>query len=186
LGSTSASVIHFKGILTFEKIGILLNELKNRKVTFDIHPVLYKKLLTLMIEVLENILKYSDHFEDFTAKRPEYLPELELNSTNNGFLLLTRNPVREHSIDVITKRIDKVNDSDEEALKEYYRETITNGIFNEKGGAGLGFIEMAKITVNPLEYKFIPADEGYSIFELKLNINHIDTYHHGESDHSRN
>ena len=67
---------------------------------------------------------------------------------------------------------EKVNQSDEEALRKYYRETITNGIFTEKGGAGLGFIEMSKITLQPLEYRFEPAGEGYSIFELKLFIHH--------------
>ena len=79
MAGKSIPVLHFKGRLTFEKIGILLNDLKNKKGSFEINPVLYKKLLTLMIELLENILKYSEHFEDFTGKNPEYHPQFELN-----------------------------------------------------------------------------------------------------------
>lgn len=168
------SVLHFKGRLTFEKIGILLNELKNKRDEFDIGPVLYKKLLTLMIELLENILKYSEHYEDITIEKQEFLPEFELNHTGDSFILITRNPVRQKAIDIVTKKIDRLNGSDEEGLKQYYRETITNGIFTEKGGAGLGLIEMAKITARPLEYEFRSVGNGISIFELKLSIDQTD------------
>jgi len=41
---------------------MLLNDLNNKKETYQINPVQYKKLLTLMIEILENVLKYSDRF----------------------------------------------------------------------------------------------------------------------------
>jgi len=128
-----------------------------------------------MIEVLENILKNSDSYEDFIDIKPEFLPEFELNNSKEGFILVSRNPVHQSTIDIITQKIDKVNNSDEEGLITYYRETITNGVFTEKGGAGLGFIEMRKITIHPLEYRFEPADEEYYIFELKLLINHIET-----------
>lgn len=166
-------------MLTFEGIGILLNELKNRKEAFDIHPVLYKKLLTLMIEVLENVLKYSDNFEDFTDNSPDYLPEFELKLGNNGFILVSRNPVRNEDRKLISDRIEKINTSGEKELKKIYRETITNGMFTEKGGAGLGFIEMARITSHDLEFAFHPATAGYSIFELIINISHIDQTNHG-------
>ena len=86
LKQTTTSVLHFKGKLTFECIGILLNDLKNRKETYNIQPVLYKKLLTLMIEVLENVLKYSDNFEDFIDQENDYFPEFELKRYETGFI----------------------------------------------------------------------------------------------------
>ena len=123
-----------------------------------------------MIELLENILKYSEHFDDFTDNKPEYHPEFELLYKQDHFILITRNPVRQKAMDIISQKISKLNKCDDEGLKKYYRETITNGIFTEKGGAGLGLIEMAKITAQPLEYSFEPIGGGYSWYELKLNI----------------
>jgi hypothetical protein len=168
------TILHFKGRLTFEMIGILLNELKTKKRNYPINPVLYKKLLTLMIELLENILKYADHFEDFTEKNPEFQPEFELSFNKDHFTLVTRNPVRQKAMDIIAQKIEKLNKSNEDELKKFYRETITNGIFTEKGGAGLGLIEMAKITGQPLLCNFNPIGNGYSVFELTLNINSTD------------
>jgi hypothetical protein len=149
-----------------------LNDLKNRKKAFDIQPVLYKKLLTLMIEVLENVFKYSEHFEDFILEYPEYQPEFELNLRNEVFTLISRNPVRNKDKKAISDKINRINTSNEEELKKIYRETITNGIFTEKGGAGLGFIEMAKTVNRDLEIDFRPAAAGYSIYELILHVNH--------------
>jgi hypothetical protein len=167
-------ILQFKGWLTFEKIGILLNDLKNKKDSVKINPVHYKKLLTLMIELLENILKYSEHFEDFTTKRKEFLPEFELYQTKDSYILISRNPVRGKAKDIVTRKIEKLNNSDEEGLKKYYRETITNGVFTEKGGAGLGLIELSRITAQRLEYRFESIERGYSMFELQIRLNKTD------------
>lgn len=149
-----------------------MNDLKRRKVEFDIQPVLYKKLLTLMIEVLENILKYSDRFEGFVAENPEFLPEFELQRDDQGFIVKARNPVLDEDMEDISRKIRKINSSGDEELKKYYRETITNGVFTAKGGAGLGFIEMAKITSQDMIFSFVPARAGFSVYELILHIYH--------------
>jgi len=156
-----------------------LNELKNKKDIYHIIPVQYKKLLTLMIEILENVLKYSDRFEVFVLDHPDYQPEFKLDLSEDGFILTSRNPVRDKDKIEISGRIDKINTSGDDELKKIYRDTITNGIFTEKGGAGLGFIEMAKITTNTLIYSFKPIDKGFSYFELILHINHFEEEDHG-------
>ena len=179
MNSAPTSILHYKGKFTFERIGILLNDLKNKKDTYQIDPVQYKKLLTLMIEILENVLKYSDRFEVFVLDHPDYQPEFELNLNEEGFVLMSRNPVRDKDKKEISRRINKINTSDEDELKKIYRDTITNGIFTEKGGAGLGFIEMAKITTNALVFSFIPIEKGFSYFELSLHINHLEEEDHG-------
>jgi hypothetical protein len=149
-----------------------------KKQEHGIQPVLYKKLLTLMIEVLENVLKYSDQFEEFIEDYPHYSPEFELNLEEEKFILVSRNPVLKNDCDAIIKKIDRINSSDETELKKFYRETITNGVFSAKGGAGLGIIEMAKVVDEPIRYRFTNAAENYDVYELKLIINHTDIQKH--------
>jgi hypothetical protein len=170
LKKTTTSVLHFKGRLTFEGIGVLLNDLKTRRTSFQIRPVVYKKLLVLMIEVLENVLKYSDYFNDFILSHPDYQPEFHLKRDDDGFVLISRNPVRNKDKKALADKIKLINSSNKDDLKKIYRETITNGIFTEKGGAGLGFIEMAKTASGDLEFRFLPAADGYSIFQLTIHI----------------
>ena len=42
--------------------------------------------------------------------------------------------------------------------------------FSDKGGAGLGLIEMAKKTGNKLDYDFVSLDNDYSYFILSKTV----------------
>ena len=58
------SILSHKGHLDFEVIGNLITRLKEEVDQLDIKINIYKKVLTIMIESLENIFKYNDHFEN--------------------------------------------------------------------------------------------------------------------------
>ncbi len=165
------TILHCKGSLSFESIASLLNELKSKKQQYEIKVVVYKKLLSLIIESLENMLKYEDYYKDFVQENPEFMPEFRLEKDGKNFMISTMNPILNKHIKELKGKIDKVNGLDLEGLKTYYRSTITNGRFTPKGGAGLGFIEMAKITMSNLEYDFKKINRKYSVFKLLINLN---------------
>jgi hypothetical protein len=131
-----------------------------------------------MIEVLENILKYSDTFEDLIEENLLFAPEFELNLENGRFILVSRNPVLKEDCGAIADKIDRINTSDEDALRKFYRETITNGIFTDKGGAGLGLIEMAKVVDEEIRYRFSDLTDDFYMYELILLINNQDIQEH--------
>ena len=62
---------------------------------------------------------------------------------------------------------------DKEALNELYKKQIKEGHLHEKGGAGLGFIDIKRKTGNNLTYDFMEIDEGYSFFILSSSISRI-------------
>ena len=47
---------------------------------------------------------------------------------------------------------------------------LSTSEFSNKGGAGLGLIEMAKKTGNKLDYDFVPLDNDYSYFILSKTV----------------
>ena len=168
--SNYTPIIDFKGHLTFKIISQLIGDLKVKKDEYDIDMVVYKKLISLMIETLENINKYSDHFSDFIKDHPTYEPAFLLAKNGGDYIINSANPILKNDIDRVKNKIDKINTLNSEEMRLFYRETITNGEFTEKGGAGLGFIEMAKISCHPIHYKFISLAEEYYNFELALKI----------------
>ena len=148
----------------------MIADLKDKKDEFNIEMVVYKKIISLMIETLENINHYSDHFSEFIKIHPSSEPVFTLARNKCVYKIQSVNPIRKTDIGPVKNKIDKINTLDVDEMRLYYRETITNGQFTEKGGAGLGLIEMAKISCHPIEYKFTTLSDNYYNFNLELHI----------------
>jgi hypothetical protein len=71
----------------------------------------------------------------------------------------------------VSERIDFINSLNKEELKEHYKNARLNSIISDVGGAGLGFIDMARKSGNKLEYKFYAIDSVLSFFVLRSKIN---------------
>lgn len=164
------SILSYKGHLNFEIIGNLITRLKEEVDNMDIRVSIYKKILTIMIESLENIYKYNDHFEKEKSLFPVFLPKFSLVKDENKYIITASNPIVNEHIDNLKEKLDKIQELDRDQLKKYYRETITNGQFSHKGGAGLGFIEMAKIANQNIRYHFEKINDKYSYYTLQIFI----------------
>ena len=164
------TILEFTGHLTFSTIGRLLTMLKHKMVEKGIKIGIYKRILGVMIESLENIYKYSDQYHENQMIDKNYLPTFKLERTNQVYIIKTTSPIKNTDISRLRDKIDLVNSKSEEELKALYRQTITNGQFTAKGGAGLGLIEMAKITNNTLGYRFEPINDDFSLYHLTLTF----------------
>ena len=67
--------------------------------------------------------------------------------------------------------LNTVNNATLEELKDMYKKQIKEGRISEKGGAGLGLIDIARKTEEPLEYQFLQLDQDSFFFILKVEIN---------------
>ena len=164
----SKSILKYQGPLTFSTIDWLLSEFKMAATDNELSFKTYKKMISIMIEALENITKYSDQFKCNGDEHGELYPSCHIYSNSSTIELITRNPVKIKDVDSLRNKIDNVNNQNREELKELYRSTITNGEFSAKGGAGLGFIEMAKTAGNKLEYSFEDLTKEYSLYTFRV------------------
>ena len=164
------SVLSYQGPLSFSTIDSLLSEFKLAAQDHELSFKAYKKMISIMIEALENITKYSDQFSCMGDNQSGFCPSCQINRNTSGIELVTRNPVRKQDVESLRARIDNVNKRNTEELKELYRSTIANGKFSAKGGAGLGFIEMAKTAGSKLEYSFESLSKDYSLYTFRIFI----------------
>jgi hypothetical protein len=166
----SKSILFYQGPLSFSTIDWLLSEFKIAAQEHDISFKTYKKMISIMIEALENITKYSGEIHCNGNGKQGFCPCFYINRNTSTIELITKNPVRNRDVESLRTRIDYVNNHDGDALKELYKSTITNGEFSPKGGAGLGFIEMAKTTGNKLEYAFEDLSKEYSLYTFRVSL----------------
>ena len=164
-------ILEFTGHLTFSTIGRLLTLLKHKMVEKGIKVGMYKRILGVMIEALENIYKYSDQYLDNHMLDKNFLPTFVLERDQQSYIIRTTSPIKNSDIVKLKGKIELVNGKTAEELRILYRQTITNGHFSAKGGAGLGLIEMAKITAHTLGYSFEPINDEFSVYHLTLTFN---------------
>ena len=166
----SKSILSYRGPLSFSTIEWLLSEFKLAVPEHNISFKTYKKMISVMIEALENVSKYCDQLL-CTDERPQtFCPSCQITCNDELIVMETSNPVKRNEVDPLKDRIDRVNSHDSEALRELYKSTITNGKFSAQGGAGLGFIEMAKTAGSKLEYDFEKLSGEYSLYTLRVSM----------------
>ncbi len=138
-----------------------------------------KKVFHVMVECLQNL---SRHSEEEIASR-DYQTGLgapkgngifivgKLGDDNNSeYHVITGNPIDNDGIDDLRSLLEKINELDKDGLKEFYKKQMREGTLSNKGGAGLGLIDIARKTGEKLEYHFVTIDDSTSFFLLRTRI----------------
>jgi molecular chaperone DnaK (HSP70) len=80
------------------------------------------------------------------------------------------NPILKKDIDPLKQRIDLINKLTRDELKELYKDTMSEGIYENQEGAGLGIMKMAKITRNKINYSIDPIKDDIFFYTIEIRI----------------
>jgi len=144
-------------------IALADNNFKDKKTPDD----LKRKVYHVMVEGVQNISRHQAKkdltheivFAFFTIKRE-----------TGKYSLTTCNLVENNQIDNLTHRIDEVNNLTKEQLKDYHKEVLRSAKISQKGGAGLGLIDIARRSGDKLNFQFKPVSDSLSYFYLQTEI----------------
>ena len=127
-----------------------------------------RKVFNVMVEALQNIVKHSDELVDGQIR--SHAAIFIIGKEKNRYSIMSGNPIRKSNIDRLKQALEHINGLDKDGLKELYKEIIKNTTISEKGGAGLGFVDMARKSGDKIEYSFPELNAEYSFFCLKVNV----------------
>jgi hypothetical protein len=115
----------------------------NRKIAEKQIPTpTRKRVFHIMIECLQNITKHPD---DYDEKEKQIGNGLFIVGENkDSFYVITGNLVRNEKMTLLESRLEKLNTSSPKDLKKLFLKQMIEGELNEKGGAGLGLIDIAR------------------------------------------
>ncbi len=162
------TLLHYKGKVTFEKIGQLVDEMEALFTGKNYTVNVYKKVLSAMVELLENIHKH--HAERDNNLHSEYPDIFELKRQDGSFVVEGSNLMDNNELPCTQKHIERIKNYNKEQAKRVYKEIIGNGRFSDKGGAGLGFLEIRRVSENNFNYQITPVNDEYSYFTLKIYV----------------
>jgi hypothetical protein len=127
-----------------------------------------KRVFTIMVEGLQNITRHQEVTGDDPIEDKNGI--FIIQNKNERYYITTGNPILKRNISTLTGQINKINSFDPEELKLYYKQVLNDNIISDKGGAGLGLIEMARKSGNKLMFEFVELSENYSYFYLNTEI----------------
>ncbi len=124
-----------------------------------------KKVYFIMVEGLQNMTRHQleNHPGIFVMQRKKH-----------GYFITTGNVIKNDEEQMLGEMIDKINAMDRAELKEYARKVLDNHVMSDKGGAGLGLIEIAKKSGSNIFYRFRKVTDEYSFFYMQTRIPSID------------
>jgi len=159
----------FNGQFTFESIGDLLNQIKDEVELSELPISIYKRVLTVTIEVLENIIRYSPNI-DTESLPPNCDAYFKMERNEEKIIVYSGNPILIADVEPLSSFLSSINNLNKEELRNLYRETLTNGQFTHQGGAGLGLMDILKVSDGKLHFSFDDCSNNYKFYHLHVNI----------------
>ena len=128
-------------------------------------------VFSIFIEQTQNIRNYfrSRRIDEFTDPQHGY-GIVVIGNDSGRFSISSGNLISNDDLPALADRIRTINALTREELQDLYKQTLRNKRMNEGGGAGLGFIEMARRASQPLEFATRAVDAGHSFFTLHVVI----------------
>lgn len=127
---------------------------------------LKKRVYYILVESLQNITRHQ-----IIEKENEANAGLLIQNKEGTYYITTANTIVNTNIDNLRKKIESINLLSEEELKDLYKQILAEGDITDKGGAGLGLIDIARKSGNKIQADFVPLDKNHTQFIMQACVN---------------
>lgn len=141
---------------------------------------LKNKISFLMAECYQNVVRHGKE-TTIQTNLHDKTNAFFVRSFGSSFYITSANIIKNKDIDIIKEKLDRVNSLSADELKVLQKQVLAKGKLSEKGGAGLGIIEMARKTGKKISFDFKLLNEEASMFYLQLELNSDETSENDES-----
>lgn len=127
------------------------------------------RLAFIMVEAYQNIIRHRAHLPAELANGPGRSMFM-LRSGTMAHHVTAIDPIRADEAGKLHGLLTQVEGKDRAQLKEMFLGALQHGRISERGGAGLGIIEMARRSGNRLVHGFAPIDAMHARFTLMATL----------------
>jgi len=164
-------LLGYKGSITAELITNVLGVVESKLDHVIDKSVTKKKIYNILVESLQNLYHHVDDLPDEVNESMDiHFGIFVISKIEDSYDIRTGNFIRTDKISKLKERLDKIKSLSKEELKELYKFVLNNQKFSDKGGGGLGLIDIARRTDGRVEYEFDDYDENYAFFSLNITI----------------
>lgn len=162
-------MLSFKGDMSTDLLTSILQLIENKLDRFGESPRVKKRMFNILVECLQNLHHHID-IPEYVDKdnTPSIIVMIAKNVT--GYSIITGNFIFEDNADTLKARLEEINAMSKEEIKTLYKSVLADGKMSEKGGGGLGMIDIARKSGEKLDFGFVPFGNGSSFFSLNVKV----------------
>ncbi len=134
------------------------------------NPKASRKVFSVFIELAQNILYYSVEKIQY-AGRLDSVGMLQIIEMDDYFVFLCGNTVMKKDVAQLVNNCKTINSLNREELRKLKRYQRKQPQSETSKGAGIGLVQVAILSDNPLEIQIHEVDDDQSFFTLSVNIN---------------
>ncbi|HPW65911.1 MAG TPA: SiaB family protein kinase [Salinivirgaceae bacterium] len=165
-------VFSFQGEINSDDVTDILDTLEIKLDNINLDTKTRKRVFYVVVELVQNLFHHScPIYLNGNRDKEVRLSSFVVALSGNFLSIITGNFVNEKKINEIARRIDNINSYTKEELKNHYKQVLTNQVFSDKGGGGLGMIDVARKADGKFKYGFESYKNNMVFFQLQVNIN---------------
>ena len=155
-------IMAYNGAISDDLMLTLADLLKTRMLAQD-DPKRSKTIFSVFMEGVQNLIWHGGD-----------------NSDTSGMILITQdeghvtimcgNRIAQKDTLDLRERLNQISNADKETIRQLYREGMSNSKEHEGPGAGLGLLEIARRSSQPISYAFVDIDKDTVDFILAATI----------------
>lgn len=160
-----AVIMRHCGIFSEDLIISLAESSEELLISYNEKKDLIRRMFSILLEGLGNIRKHGESNSEgiqngifIFAKDP------------NGYKILLGNLIQNSLINQMVHLLDHLNSLSENEIKERFTDVLSKSILANKGGSGLGFINIKMKSKSKLNYEFYPINKDYSLFSIDFFV----------------
>jgi hypothetical protein len=161
-------LFEYTGRIDYEIIDKILKNFRKIQISHALTGTAGRRTYAIMVECLENIVKYSDK-KSWTIKQPY----IALFKEDSHIMIKSGNPLPVKEMQLVRTFIDIINSKNETDLLKMYDQKINSERNPEGNGCGLGFMLMKLRSGNNIAYRFTGMDASSSYLEIEIHVKEI-------------
>jgi len=131
-----------------------------------------RKVFSVFVEQIQNVIRYSaeeiiGHDEDGSELR---YGVVIVGREKEKFYVLSGNYIEKGKEEQLAERLRALQKMNKDELKAYFREQRKKDLDMWDSDAGLGLIETARKSSEPIEFSITPVNDAYVFFSIKALI----------------
>ncbi len=164
--SDQSLILVYEGEFTQEITKSVLSMAEKNLDSIGEEQNIKRKVFNVMVECLQNICKHADGMEKEEERKAIFM----IGKEDESYMITSGNYIINENISGLEAKLHQINSLDKEGLKALYKDLIKSSELSDKGGAGLGFVDIARKSGNKLEFDFHKINDTCSFFAFKTKI----------------